>query len=141
MSINQKRNKKSRIRGRRGAGKGFMKKGRGKGHRGGIGMAGTGKRADHKKTLILNLKEKYFGSGKLKAKEKNYEIINIEDLEKKAGGKKELNLENYKILGRGEINVPITIKVKMISKSAKKKIEDAGGKVILSEEENKKSEE
>ncbi len=133
--IEQKRKKSSRKRGRRGAGTGFMKKGRGKGHRGGVGMAGTGKRADHRKTLILNQKEKKEG---LKAKEKRYQIINVGDLEKKANGKKELNLENYKILGRGEINVPLTIKAELVSKSAKEKIDKAGGEIIAPENKNKK---
>ena len=35
-----------------------------------------------------------------------------------------------KILGKGEIKVPLTIKVDMISKGAKEKIEAAGGTVV-----------
>ena len=43
-------------------GRGARKKAKGSGHRGGIGMAGSGKRADHKKTLITKLYgNKYFG--------------------------------------------------------------------------------
>ncbi len=35
------------------------------------------------------------------------------------------------ILGRGEINVPLTVRVQRVSKSAKAKIEAAGGKVEI----------
>ena len=35
-----------------------------------------------------------------------------------------------KILGKGEIKVPLTVKVDMISKGAKEKIEAAGGSVV-----------
>jgi len=101
------------------------------GHRGGVGMAGTGKRADHKKSLILNMKEKYFGSTGLKAKPKNYEVINVSDLERLANGKKELKITTFKILGNGEINIALTIQAHSASKVAIEKIKKAGGKVIL----------
>ena len=65
MSIKTKKRKKSsRYHGRkRGTcGTGARKKMKGSGHRGGKGMAGTGKRADQKKTLILKLYgHDYFG--------------------------------------------------------------------------------
>ncbi len=60
----KKRKKVSRMRGRGMGthGRGARKKGKGKGHKGGKGMAGSGKRADHKKTLITKLYGKrYFG--------------------------------------------------------------------------------
>ena len=59
MKKSHKRQKSSRMHGRgRGSnGRGERKKGRGSGHRGGKGMAGTGKRADQRKTLILNMPE------------------------------------------------------------------------------------
>ena len=37
--------------------------------------------------------------------------------------------EYVKVLGNGEITVPLTVKVDKVSKSAKEKIEAAGGKV------------
>jgi len=58
MTVN-KRAKKSRNRGTWTHGGGAKKKRRGKGHRGGVGMAGTGKRAQVKKPSIW--KERYFG--------------------------------------------------------------------------------
>ncbi|MBU0467250.1 MAG: hypothetical protein KKF39_06330 [Nanoarchaeota archaeon] len=45
----KKRKKVSRARGTHTHGRGFKKKARGSGHRGGVGKEGTGKRADHKK--------------------------------------------------------------------------------------------
>jgi large subunit ribosomal protein L15 len=61
----KKRRKTTRFRGSHTHGRGFKKKARGSGHRGGVGMAGTGKRGDAKKTLVLNLfGNDYFGKDK-----------------------------------------------------------------------------
>ena len=127
----KKRKKSSRYRGTHTHGRGGKKKARGSGHRGGFGMAGTGKRADQKKTLVLNFKEKYFGSAPLKAKPERFEIINVSELEKKAKGKKELDLKKFKILGNGEIKTALNIHAGAVSKSALSKIEKAGGKVVV----------
>lgn len=134
IAINKKRKKVSRMRGSTTHGRGAMKKARGSGHRGGVGMAGTGKRADHKKSLILQTYERYFGSVGLKPKPKNYEVINVSDLELMAKGKKELNLSNYKILGNGEIKVALTINAQSASGVAMEKIKAAGGKIIIQDE-------
>jgi large subunit ribosomal protein L15 len=37
--------------------------------------------------------------------------------------------DGIKLLGQGDISIPLTVKVNLISKSAKAKIESAGGKV------------
>ncbi|MBI2628792.1 uL15 family ribosomal protein [Candidatus Pacearchaeota archaeon] len=131
----KKRKKSSRFNGRHTAARGGKKKARGSGHRGGFGMAGTGKRADQKKTLLLNMPEEYFGKKGLKAKKKKYKIINLYELGKMAEGKKELKLYSYKILGDGEIDIPLNITAYAASSSAVKKIEKAGGKVILKKKE------
>lgn len=130
MKLKKKR-KSVRLRGSTGHGRGFKKKGRGKGHRGGKGMSGTGKRADHRKPTILNYAEEYFGKKGLKAGKKKYKIVNLTELEKMADGKKELKIVDYKILAKGEISKPLTIIAYSASKSAIKKIEKAGGKVTL----------
>ena len=79
----KKRKKSSRFRGSHTHGRGFKKKARGSGHQGGVGMAGTGKRGDQKKTLILNLYGKdYFGKDKA-LRRKPYpklEVINIRQI-------------------------------------------------------------
>ena len=59
MTVN-KRSKNTRQRGHTTHGWGSMKKHRGKGHQGGAGMAGSGKRADSKKPSIWKDK-RYFG--------------------------------------------------------------------------------
>lgn len=38
---------------------------------------------------------------------------------------------DLKILGKGEINIPLVIEAQSFSRSAKKKIEDAGGKAVV----------
>ncbi len=72
---------------------------------------------------------------------KEFAIINLDKLNTLKSGSevtidslKELGMvknkyENVKILGDGEITIPLTIKVTKVSKSAKEKIESAGGKV------------
>ena len=139
----KKRDKKSRIRGRKTCGYGARKKHRGKGSVGGKGMAGTGKRADQKKTLILRKGVEYFGSQRKLLKKTFIDVINVGDINKniekylKQGkGKKtsegiELDLKELKILGDGEIDKKIIIKAKAASKPAVEKIEKAGGKIIL----------
>lgn len=129
--INKKRKKTSRARGSHTHGMGFKKKARGSGHRGGVGMAGTGKRADHKKSLILNLKEKYFGKQSLKGKPKTYKTINLVNIDRIGKGKKELDLSEYKILAKGELTFPLKIKAFSASKSAIAKVKKAGGEIII----------
>ena len=127
----KKRKKSTRFRGTHTHGRGGKKKARGSGHRGGFGMAGTGKRADQRKSFILNLNKEYFGKEGLKPKKKRYLIINVGDIEKIAQGKKEINLTGYKILGEGEIQEAVNITADSASESAIKKIKKAGGNVII----------
>ena len=134
MSINKKRTKASRMHGSHTHGRGFKKKARGSGHRGGKGMAGTGKRADHKKTLITNMKEKYFGGPSLKSHNKKYKVINLSQVEEMAKGKPEISLKDYKILARGNINKPLIIHAQSASKSAMDKVEKMGGKIVVEDE-------
>lgn len=142
--ITKKRKKVSRMHGR-GSGshaRGSRKKGRGSGHRGGKGMAGTGKRADQKKTLMTKLYgNSYFGKQGVtsrkterdKRKRINVGEINInpEKYGKKTGDKYEISLENYKILGEGNINKKLIIKAKEASKTAIERVKSAGGQIIL----------
>ena len=72
---------------------------------------------------------------------KIYAIVNIRDLEKFESGSvvDEAALvreglvkgkrDGIKLLGQGEINMPLTVKIHMISRSARAKIESAGGTV------------
>lgn len=123
-------------------GRGSRKKAKKSGHKGGIGMAGTGKRADQKKTLILNLYgHDYFGkqgvTSRRTERDKRKRInvgeisINPEKYGKKSKEGWEINLEEYKILGDGEVKNKLIIKAKEASASAISKIEKAGGEIVL----------
>ncbi|MFH1249360.1 MAG: uL15m family ribosomal protein [archaeon] len=146
----KKRDTRSRIRGLRVCGYGHGKKHKGSGSKGGVGMAGTGKKAGQKVTLIHAKMPDYFGSHGFsslqKMKRKAAKKMNIIDIEaklsymiekgiaKKNGEAIELNLFDYKILGEGETKNKFIIKVRAISAGAREKIEKAGGKVIIEEQ-------
>jgi len=142
MKLKKKR-KSVRMRGTRYHGW-AAKKHKGSGNRGGKGMAGTGKKAGQKLSYIHKYLMPYSGKQgytSRKTEKKKNDVINIGDIQKKykAG---EINLENYKILGGGEIKGKFVIKAKSFSKQAREKIEKAGGKIIVSgKEEGKKREE
>jgi large subunit ribosomal protein L15 len=152
-----KRNKSSRTLrgGRRGKGWGFHKKHRGKGSKGGVGMAGTGKKGGAKITLRTRYFPNYFGkygfvnlNKKTKLKTVNLEEINdrLNSLIKKGIIKKgkdgfEVKLDGYKILGYGECKEKLIIQCGSCSKAAKEKIEKNGGRIILHITEKAKVEE
>ena len=116
-------------------------------------MAGTGKREDHKKTLINKLYgNKYFGKQGITSrgtKKDKKDRINLQEIElnletyiKKEIAKKtkdgfEINLNNYKILGKGEIKNKLIIKAKEASKSAIEKVKETGGEIQLGKKSNK----
>ena len=151
----KKRKKVSRHRGTHTHGRGFKKKARGKGHRGGIGMAGSGKKADHKKTLILkNFGNKYFKKD-LSVAKKKVKLVNLgritdslkslikKGLVKENKGTYEADLKDYKIIGKLSENVKLKIVAGGASKGSIESVEKAGGKLTLKVEEKsseKKSE-
>ena len=144
MKKTHKRKKVSRMHGRKMGthGWGARKKHKKSGHRGGTGMAGTGKRGDQKTTLITKLYgHEYFGKQGItsrKTKRDTRQRINLAQIEKNLEkyGKKtakgwEINLEKYKILGEGEIKEKLIITASQASESALKKVKKAGGDIIL----------
>ncbi|MBP6857401.1 MAG: 50S ribosomal protein L15P [Candidatus Diapherotrites archaeon ADurb.Bin253] len=141
-----KRKKVSRMHGRKMGthGWGARKKHKKSGHRGGTGMAGTGKRGDSKTTLITKLYgHDYFGKKGItsrKTKKDTRQRINLQQIEKNLEkyGKKtakgwEVNLKKYKILGEGEVKEKLIITAFAASESALKKVQKAGGQIILPE--------
>jgi len=121
-------------------GSGARKNKRKSGHKGGIGMSGTGKRADHKKTLIIKeYGNKYFGKqgftsmGTIKDIRQRINLFNIQNNLEKYGKKKgnvwEIKLDKYKILGTGEIKEKMIISCLEASKSAIEKVKKAGGEI------------
>ena len=144
MTVN-KRKKNERQRGHKTHGWGAKKKHRGQGHRGGRGMAGSGKRADTKKPSIW--KERYFGkfgfvskSTRVKIKPVNVSYIEqhinqflSKDLVNNENGIYHIELENLgynKLLGDGNISLKFKIKTPYASKMAITKVKEAGGEVI-----------
>lgn len=140
----KKRKKRSRIRGRRTVGKGSRKKARGKGHRGGKGMAGTGKRAGQKLTLVQKYyKGKYLGKKgftshkKLKRKKEKFitiqQIISMFSYDKN----KKIDLSNYKVLGANVDGIELLkdkeIVCKNITNKARGLLEKYGIKISVIE--------
>jgi len=130
----KKKKKAVRMRGSRTHGW-AMKKHKGSGNRGGKGMAGTGKRADHRKTWVIRYKFPYFGKQGFTSKstkKKINKVINLEQIQNnyKPG---EINLSEYKLLGKGTIKDKFIIKAKSASTSAIDKVEKAGGKIEIIE--------
>jgi large subunit ribosomal protein L15 len=152
MTVN-KRKKNSRQRGSWTHGWGAKKKHRGKGNKGGAGMAGTGKRGDSKKPMIWKNKE-YFGKYGFKKKNIIREVIpvNLLEIEKKAdrlvaenkikkqGDVYVIDVEKLgynKVLGYGKPGKKFKISSPSFSKEAAEKIKAAGGEIILTKKEKK----
>ena len=146
MTVN-KRKKKSRQRGSHTHGWGAKKKHRGSGHRGGKGMAGSGKRADTKKPSIWKNVD-YFGKLGFVSKGKKEEVkpINIDYIDRNLEtlSLKELIIKEdsfysvdlkkmgfNKLLGNGKVLHKYKIKASYASKGAVEKIKEAGGEVIV----------
>ena len=155
----RKRRKSSRFRGSHTHGRGGKKKARGSGHRGGVGMSGTGKRADHRKSLVLNLYgSDYFGSDKTLRRghiAPPAPVINLGELsvnlksmlargsavEKK--GVIEVDLSEYKLLGDGELpkGKKLAITAKSASASAVEAVEKSGSTIKLLDKQDDSDEE
>ena len=122
----KKRSKNTRHRGSHTHSRGAKKKARGKGHRGGIGMAGTGKTADHKKATALGQKN-YFGTtiALRRPTKKKLSSINLGDI------KPDKDYSKYKILSSGEPAKGLKLKAGAASKKAIEKIEAADGSIEL----------
>ncbi|VVB80320.1 50S ribosomal protein L15 [uncultured archaeon] len=151
MAQVHKRKKSTRMHGRAMGthGWGARKKHKKSGHRGGKGMAGTGKRADQKKTLMTKLYgNSYFGKQGITSKSTKRDKrlrINLQDIEnrlqsfikegiaKKTANGYELNLSNYKILGDGEVKNKLMIQAFEASNSAIEKVKKAGGEIKVRE--------
>jgi len=130
------RKKNSRQRGSTTHGWGSMKKHRGKGNKGGAGMAGTGKRGDAKNPSTW--KKRYFGKLGFKVPKKYTKAINVSELETLLVEKKiqensvDLRSMGYtKLLGSGVISQKLKISIDAASPKAVDKIKKAGGEILL----------
>jgi large subunit ribosomal protein L15 len=143
----QKSRKIRKLRGTRTCGGGSHKKSRGAGNRGGKGMGGTHK---GKWTWIIKYDPDHFGRRGFdvpKAVKNTYHSINVGDLDQMAEAllekklavkeKEALSIDVgtlgfQKVLGRGKVTRPLIIKADSFSESAQRKIEEQGGKAVLS---------
>lgn len=132
---------KARKRLGRGTGSGLGKTS-GKGHKGQNARSGGGVRPGFEggqMPLFRRLPKRGFTN----IFEKEYSIVNIEDLNRfeedavitpellisEGLVKKAKSKHGVKILGNGDLNVKLTVKAQKFSKTAAEKIESAGGKV------------
>lgn len=148
MGLKVKRRKKSgRFRGSHSHGRGFKKKARGSGHRGGFGMSGTGKRADHRKSYVLAVfGPDYFGKRQTKQSYRNnkLEALNLQKLAesisgfvkrgiaKENKGVYELDLKNFKIVGSLQSKIKMKILAGAASQGAIESVAKHGGEIIVS---------
>jgi large subunit ribosomal protein L15 len=135
--------KSRRQRGTRFCGWGQIGQHRASGSRGGVGGAGK-----HKHFYIRTVIEEpdHFGHEQFHAMRKSdvSKWLNVKDLNQlmkysKANeeGKIILDLDELgygKLLGVGQVDAAFTIKIKKVSKSAKDKINQAGGEVLITNE-------
>lgn len=139
----KKRRKPNRYRGGQTAKRGRRSRTRGSGSQGGVGMAGTGKRGDQKKTLVIKLTggNNYFGKDKTLRRgniAKKLDVINLSDIEKRYGSQSGvIDLTGYKILSDGDIKTKLKIKASAASQSALDKVKKAGGEISIKNLEEK----
>lgn len=142
----RKTRKIRKLRGSRTIGGGSSKKRRGAGHRGGRGNAGLHK---SKWTWTVKYDPKHFGKYGFKRPPKSifrFNPVNIDYLDEKSeelvkqglAQKKndaiEIDITDLgynKVLGKGRVNRPLIIKSPKFSSSAKQKIEEAGGEIVI----------
>lgn len=143
MSLNR-RKKAIKFRGHHTHGYGSKKKHRGSGHQGGVGMAGTGKKADQKKTKIWK-DVNYFGRHGFVSKsnikinpinlfyiETHIDLLVKDGVVKKEGDNYKIDLKDLKcnkLLGSGTVTKKYNIITDYASASAIVKVEEAKGTV------------
>ncbi len=119
------RTKVDKLRGKRTHGHGNTKNARGSGCTGGKGRAGSTK---HKFTkYYVDFGQRIYLKPKTKLK-----TITLEALSEMIKDKTEINLKEMgydKILGKGKLSKPITIKNALVTEVAREKIESVGGKI------------
>jgi large subunit ribosomal protein L15 len=141
----RRRRKVRKQRGRRTYGRGCSKRGRGSGERGGTGMSGGHK---HKWSYIIRYLPDYFGKHgftRPAAVRRGLRVINVGEIDENLDKFVELGLARRegdrffvdlnklgidKVLGGGQVTHQLEVTAKSFVESAKRKIEEAGGKTI-----------
>src|SRR3989338_5376676 len=141
MALRIKRRRKSRrFRGSHTHGRGFKKKARGSGHRGGVGMAGTGKRGDQRKSMILkNTLPEYFGKRQTKMVYGNRHKLKTLNLDRLSFNKVKdsADYSNYKVVGTLTQPVKLNITAGGASESAIKSVKKHGGEITVRNDDKK----
>lgn len=137
--------KVGKQRGRRTYGKGCAKRGRGSGERGGTGMSGGHK---HKWSYVIRYMPDYFGKHgftRPTAVRRGVVAINVGEIDenldkfielgvaKREGDKFLVDLTKLridKVLGGGRVTHQLEVTAKSFVDSAKRKLEEAGGRAI-----------
>ncbi|MDI6883650.1 MAG: uL15 family ribosomal protein [Hadesarchaea archaeon] len=140
--------RRRKVRGQRGTrtyGRGCSKRGRRGGERGGRGMSGGHK---HKWSYVLRYMPDYFGKHgftRPAAVRKEVKAINVGDLDERLEELLQLGVARQegekfmvdvgklgfeKVLGGGKVTRPMDVTAKNFVESAKRKLEEAGGKAI-----------
>ncbi|MDI6642512.1 MAG: uL15 family ribosomal protein [Candidatus Hodarchaeaceae archaeon] len=140
--------RRRKVRGQRGTrtyGRGCSKRGRGGGESGGRGMSGGHK---HKWAYVVRYMPDYFGKHgftRPAAVRKEVKAINVGDLDERMEELLQLGVARQegekfmvdvgklgfeKVLGGGKVTRPMDVTAKNFVESAKRKLEEAGGKAI-----------
>ena len=129
MVLRIKKNRK--YFGTRRWGAGNIKNARGAGDRGGVGKGGR----KHKMTyLFVYEKDTLYKKGFAPWKRKEFKEIDLDVISKRASAmqdqKPTIELKGYKVLGDGKMVKPAIVKADGFTKSAEKKIKEAGGEAV-----------
>jgi large subunit ribosomal protein L15 len=127
--------KARKLRGSRTMGWGQVGQHRKHGAKGGYGKAGLHK---HKWSWVVKYQPDYFGSHgfynpTVSRVERWVNVGQLEEIARKNADNGNLDLHSLgydKLLGAGNVSIPLVVKVAQFSQRAKEKVEKAGGKVI-----------
>ena len=131
----KKKKKSVGLRGSHTHGRGFKKKARGSGHRGGVGKAGTGKRADQKKGMYDVEGEDYFKKRRTLGKKKKVKLKTMNLVRLIDNSQSEFDLKDYKLVGQFDVRRKLKIFAGAVSAGARESVEKAGGEVIVPDNE------
>ena len=122
------KSKLKKFRGSRTCGGGTHKNRRGAGSRGGRGNAGCFKH-HVVRTLMRGQRQGKYGFHRPNAKK--IDVINVGVLDQMVGEDGRIDLSGKKVLGDGRITRKLIVSAANFSRSAKEKIEAAGGEVVV----------
>ncbi|WP_048149436.1 uL15m family ribosomal protein [Palaeococcus ferrophilus] len=144
----RRKKKVRKLRGSHTHGWGCKKKHRGGGHKGGKGMAGTGKRSKAKWTWVIKYMPDHLGKRgfhRPKAVQREVVAVNLRFIDEhldelmaigyayEEDGRVIVDTTQFadKVLGTGRLSRPLIIKAYAFSPKAQERIEEAGGEALL----------